>query len=284
MSARKSYESVFRPGLFAGKVALVTGGGSGIGRCIARELLTLGARVMIAGRTQDKLDEALGELRAIGGGAESTEAFACDIREEEAVRALVAETLERFGGRLDLVVNNAGGQFPAPLEKISKNGWEAVVRNNLTGTFLVSREALTQAFQKQRSGVIVNVLADFRNGMPFMGHSGAARAGVDNFTKTAAIEWAKYGVRINSVAPGIVESSGLANYAPEFIEAVRGNAHKIPFKRFATESEISAAVVFLLSPGASYVTGALLNVDGGSALRGHTVDLEEYGPLPEFKA
>jgi citronellol/citronellal dehydrogenase len=131
-------------------------------------------------------------------------------------------------------------------------------------------------------GVIVNILADFRNGMPGMGHTGAARAGVDNFTKTASIEWARFGVRINSVAPGVVESSGLENYDEEFLAAARKNTPKIPLKRFATESEISAAIVFLLSPAARYITGALLPVDGGLSLRGHSTPLEEYEPAESY--
>jgi citronellol/citronellal dehydrogenase len=131
---------------------------------------------------------------------------------------------------------------------------------------------------KPVGGSIVNVLADFRNGMPNMGHSGAARSGVDNLTKTASIEWARFGVRINSVAPGIVESSGLANYDAAFMEETRKNKHKIPAKRFATESEVAAAIVFLLTPGARYITGATLPVDGGLSLRGHTAPLTEYDP------
>lgn len=268
-----SQKSIFRKDLFAGQVILVTGGGSGIGRATARELSALGAKVVIVGRQAEKLQKAAAEI--------SADWIVCDIREEEQVKATIATILERHG-KLAAVVNNAGGQFPSSLESLSKNGWEAVVRNNLTGTFLVSREALNQHF-KSHGGTIVNVVADFRNGMPQMGHTGAARAGVDNFTKTASIEWAKYKVRINSVAPGIVESSGLSNYDPAFMDAVRKNAHKIPLKRFATESEVASAIIFLLSPAACYITGATIPIDGGSSLRGHTANLEEYSPIPPFE-
>ncbi len=269
-----SQKSIFRTDLFVGQVILVTGGGSGIGRATARELATLGAKVVIAGRQIEKLEKTASEIPACDW-------VACDIREEDQVKSMISTILERHGC-LSAVVNNAGGQFPSPLEKLSKNGWDAVVRNNLTGTFLVSREAFTQYF-KNNGGVIVNVVADFRNGMPMMGHTGAARAGVDNLTKTASVEWAKHKVRINAVAPGIVESSGLSNYDPAFMEAVRKNAHKIPLKRFATESEIAAAIIFLLSPAACYITGTLMQVDGGSSLRGHTSNLEEYEPIPPFE-
>jgi citronellol/citronellal dehydrogenase len=272
-----NYHSVFKKELFAGQLFVVTGGGSGIGRCTAFELAALGAGVVITGREQAKLERTYDELKSAGTKIDWR---VCDIREEDQVRATIGEILEKHG-RIHGLVNNAGGQFPAPLEKISKNGWEAVVKNNLTGSFLMSREILTQCFAKY-GGAIVNVLADFRNGMPGMGHSGAARAGVDNLTKTASIEWAKYGVRVNSVAPGIVESSGLGNYDPTFIEKMRGNVPKIPLKRLATESEIAASIVFLLSPAARYITGVTLKVDGGLSLRGHVAPLEEYGPTESY--
>jgi citronellol/citronellal dehydrogenase len=271
------FESVFRKDLFTGQVILVTGGGSGIGRCTAFELASLGATVVISGRNVEKLERTAAEIKAARGRIDFK---VCDIREEEQVKQCISHIVEKHG-RLTAVVNNAGGQFPSLLEKLSKNAWEAVVRNNLTGTFLVAREAVNQ-YMKENGGSIVNIVADFRNGMPMMGHTGAARAGVDNFTKTASIEWAKYGIRINAVAPGIVESSGLLSYDPAFIESARKNQYKIPLKRFATESEISAAIVFLLSPAARYMTGTLIPVDGGLSLRGHTAPLEEYGAAPAF--
>ncbi len=271
------YNSVFRRDLFKGKVILVTGGGSGIGRCTAFDLASCSAQVVISGRNQEKLDKTCEEFKAQGVHVYGQ---ICDIRDEDQVEELVSDILLKYG-RMDGLVNNAGGQFPSPLEKISKNGWEAVIRNNLTGTFLMSKEVCNQYFINN-GGAIVNVLADFRNGMPFMGHSGAARAGVDNFTKTSAIEWAKYGIRVNSVAPGIVESSGLSHYEPRVIETARKNAVKIPLKRFSSESEIAAAIVFLLSPAASYITGATINIDGGLSLRGHTLPLEDYRPSEVF--
>src|SRR5262249_9215308 len=155
--------------------------------------------------------------------------------------------------RLDFVVNNGGGQFASPLENISLNGWRAVIETNLTGTFLVSKAAL-DAWMRDHGGTIVNIVADMWRGMMMIGHSGAARAGVVNLTKTCAIEWAEYGVRVNAVAPGIIRSSGFKKYPVSVQDGLKGLPNELPMKRFGTESEVSAAVVFLLSPGARYVT------------------------------
>jgi citronellol/citronellal dehydrogenase len=196
------YRSILRDGCFAGEVHIVTGGGSGIGRCVAHELASLGAHVVITGRKQDKLDRVLAEIAEDGGRAE---AHAFDIRDEEAVGAAVTAIVTKHG-RIHGLVNNAGGQFPSPLEAISKKGFEAVVANNLTGGFLVMREVFRQSMQAH-GGAIVNMAADMWRGMPGMAHSGAARAGMVNLTKTAAYEWGPAGVRVNCVAPGWVASS-----------------------------------------------------------------------------
>lgn len=248
-----SYASVFREGLFRGQVALVTGAGSGIGRCTAHELAALGARVALVGRKADKLKAVAAE---IGGEAKT---YACDIREEEAVSKTVANVLADFG-RIDCLVNNAGGQFASPLEKISAKGWETVVRTNLTGGFLVARESYTQWMKAAGAGAIVNMIADMWNGMPNMGHSGAARAGMLNFTETAALEWAP--IRVNAVAPGWIASSGLDHYPPEMAEHIRALPKRVPLGRLGTESEVSAAIVFLLSPAAAFISGSCLRVDG----------------------
>ena len=207
-----SYRSIFRPGLFDGRVVVVTGGGSGIGRCIAHELVSLGAAVAIVGRSIDKLERVAAELREQGG---RVSLHACDIREEPPVRDTVSAILGEHG-HIDGLVNNAGGQFPAPLEAISGKGWDAVVRNNLSGGFLFSRECYTQWMAKhvaQASCGIVNIIADMWHGMPGMAHSGAARAGMLNLTETASLEWAP--LRVNAVAPGIIASSGMDRYPPE---------------------------------------------------------------------
>ncbi|CAN5494197.1 hypothetical protein BH10PSE6_BH10PSE6_24500 [soil metagenome] len=166
------------------------------------------------------------------------------------------------GGQIDGLVNNAGGQFPAPLKDISLNGWNAVIRNNMTATFLVSKEVYLRSME-QHGGAIVNVGADFELGMPGMGHNGAARAGQTNFTYTASVEWAHSGVRVNSVIPGFIASSGLDRYPERAHDVLRNVKGKVPLKRHGTESEIAGAIVYLLSPAAAYVTGIALRVDGG---------------------
>lgn len=257
MAETSRYRSVFRPGLLAGQVAIVTGGGSGIGRCTAHELASLGARVALVGRRPDKLDQVKAEIAAAGGEAEG---FVGDIREEDRVKDTVAAVLARFE-RIDHLVNNAGGQFSAPLAAISQKGWEAVVRNNLTGGFLMARECYTQ-WMAEHGGAIVNIVADMWNGMPGMGHSGAARAGMVNFTETAALEWSGANVRVNAVAPGWIASSGLDHYPVEMRERLRSLKDLCPMGRIGTESEVSAAIVFLLSEAAAFISGATLRVDG----------------------
>jgi citronellol/citronellal dehydrogenase len=252
-----SYRSVFRPGLFTGQVVVVTGAGSGIGRCTAHELAALGAQTVLVGRKPEKLAIVADEIRADGGHAE---AAACDIREEDAVKALVAQVVATHG-RIDGLVNNAGGQFPSPLAEISGKGWQAVLQTNLTGGFLMARECYRQSMQ-QHGGAIVNMLADMWNGMPGMGHSGAARAGMLNFTETAASEWAP--VRVNAVAPGWVASSGLDTYPEAMKPLIRGLPRHVPAGRLATEAEVSAAVVFLLSEAAAFISGTCVRIDGGA--------------------
>lgn len=255
------YRSVFRPGLFAGQVVWVTGGGSGIGRCVAHELASLGATVLISGRTPEKLERVADEIHKDGGRVD-TRAF--DIRDEDAVKAAVASVVEAHGPIAGLV-NNAGGQFPAPMTAISRKGFDAVVANNLTGGFLMMREVFNQSMAAH-GGAIVNMTADFRNGMPGMAHSGAARAGMSNLTQTAAYEWAHAGVRVNAVAPGWIASSGMDTYGGAMKALIPRLKEHVPLRRMGVEAEVSAAIVFLLSPAAAFVSGVTLQIDGAASL------------------
>ncbi|RVT48423.1 SDR family oxidoreductase [Rubrivivax albus] len=255
------YRSVFRPGLFSGQVHWITGGGSGIGRCVAHELASLGAMVVISGRTQDKLDRVAAEIREDGGHVDTR---ALDIRDEDAVKTAVASVVQAHGPIRGLV-NNAGGQFPAPMAAISRKGFDAVVANNLTGGFLMMREVFNQAMA-QHGGAIVNMTADFRNGMPGMAHSGAARAGMSNLTQTAAYEWAHAGVRVNAVAPGWIASSGMDTYGGAMKALIPRLKEHVPLRRMGVEAEVSAAIVFLLSPAAAFISGVTLQIDGAASL------------------
>jgi citronellol/citronellal dehydrogenase len=254
-----SYHSIFRAGLFDGQVVIVTGGGSGIGRCTAHELAALGATVALVGRKADKVAAVAAEIAEDGGQAS---AHVCDIREEDKVRASVAAILAAHG-RIDGLVNNAGGQFAAPLADITQKGWETVVRTNLTGGFLMARECYTQ-WMRAHGGAIVNMVADMWLGMPSMGHSGAARAGMVNFTETAAYEWSPSNVRVNAVAPGWIASSGMDQYPPEMHDRIRKLKDYNPLGRMGMESEVSSAIVYLLSEGAAYISGATLRIDGAA--------------------
>ena len=259
-------QRIFTPGILRDQVAIVTGGGSGIGLATAREMVRLGARVAICGRSQDKLDAAAAELGAAGG---TVVARTCDIREPAQVEAFVTAVLAELG-RIDVLVNNAGGQFPSPAQHISPNGFLAVIKNNLVGTFHVTREVANQAMIPARGGRIINVIANIYRGFPGMAHTGAARAGVENLTMSLAVEWAQFQILVNAVAPGIILSSGTARYPQALFE--RGT-RETPLKRAGTCEEVAAAIVFLASPAAQFITGATLRLDGGQALWGHSWEI-----------
>lgn len=266
------YNSVLRDDTFKGKCVIVTGGGSGIGRCNAHELAHLGAHVVVVGRKIEKLEKVVSEIQEDGGSAE---AHACDIRQEDAVRACV-KAIKENNPVISGLVNNAGGQFPSPLTAINQKGWETVVRTNLTGGFLMAKEVFIQSMSKY-GGSIVNIVADMWGGMPNMGHSGAARAGMVNFTQTASVEWASSGVRVNAIAPGWIMSSGMDSYPPSLKPWITSLKDAVPLKRMGTEAEVSSVICFLLSDGANFISGDCIRIDGAASQGGRVV------PLPKAK-
>ncbi|KAJ1184351.1 hypothetical protein NDU88_001159 [Pleurodeles waltl] len=280
-----AFRSVFKPCLFDNHVAIVTGGGTGIGKAIVAELLTLGCKVVIASRKLDKLKEAADELTASipPSSPAVVTPLQCNIRKEEEVETLVRSTLA-LHGRIDFLVNNGGGQFPSPAEEITSKGWNAVIDTNLTGTFYCCK-AVYNAWMKDHGGAIVNIVADMWKGFPAMSHTGAARAGVDNLTKSLAIEWASRGVRVNSVAPGTIFSeTAVANYKELGQHMFKQYIPKIPAKRLGLPEEISPMVCFLLSPAASFLTGETVKVDAGQSLYHSSWEVPDHAnwpPAPE---
>ena len=248
---------MYQKDLFKGQRVLVTGGRSGIGYAIAKQFLNLGAKVFITSRKAEKLEKAKEELAALGECC----CFPCDIRRTEQITELGKEINNQLGG-LDILINNAGGQFPAPAELISENGWAAVINNNLNGTFYMSQHMYNTFFKDQKSGVIINIIANMHRGFPGMAHTGAARAAVDNLTKTLGQEWAESNVRVNAVAPGTIESSGLEQYPPQIQAQFEDGKKANLMKRFGTVEDISNAVMFYASPLSSYISGTTLYVDG----------------------
>jgi peroxisomal trans-2-enoyl-CoA reductase len=279
--------NLFSPSLFAGKTCIVTGGGTGIGACIASTLLNLGANVVIASRKLDKLQITCDELsKTLPKHYTNTIIpIQANIRIEEEVKNLFQQTIKRFG-KLDMLVNNGGGQFPSPASQISANGWRSVIDLNLNGTFLCCREAFLQCMN-EHGGSIVNITCDFHNGFPGMAHTGAARAGVANLTKSLATEWAPNKVRINCVAPGVIyNESADAHYdkATGTKGVLEAYIPHIPARRLGSIEEVAAAVVFLLSPGASYISGISLQVDGAQHLTpGTPATFVEHNGWPEWK-
>lgn len=264
-------DQLYVDGLFADQVVLITGGGTGIGRVAATEMGLLGAKIAICGRRPAPLQNAVSELEASG-----VEAFGapCDIREPEAIASYVDAVLERFG-HIDVLINNAGGQFPTTAETLSPKGFAAVVRNNLIGTWAMTHAVANKAMIPQKRGRIVNVIAQIIRGFPGMVHTGAARAGVDNMTKTLAVEWALHGIRVNAVAPGVIVTSGTKQYPPALLDtAEKAN----PLKRLGTAEEVSHLITYLASRYADFVAGQTFYIDGGASIWGDQWFLPEDVP------
>lgn len=270
--------SIFTQTLFTNKVAIVTGGATGIGAAIAKELCYLGCNIMIASRKEMRLKEAAIAMRNAEELKGDVETVKCDIRKEEDVKNLMTATLKRFG-KIDYLVNNGGGQFTAKVQDISLKGWNAVIDTNLNGTFNCCKYAYL-SWMQDHGGAIVNISADVEKGCTIMPHTGAARAAVNNLTKTLSLEWAKNGVRINTVAPGVIYSpTAVANYPDG--ERMFQNISKLqPTCRLGKPEEVSSAVCFLLSPAASYITGEILKVDGAQSLHVTFIKIPKHNNFP----
>jgi NAD(P)-dependent dehydrogenase (short-subunit alcohol dehydrogenase family) len=256
-----SEHPIFAPNLLSGKLALITGGGTGIGFATARELGSLGARVIVAARDFERLEKAVAALKSEGIEAH---AHAVNIRDENEVNALFEAVVDQYG-LPDILVNNAGGQFEAPAVEISANGFRSVVDLNLNGTWHMSSAFGRRLLEAGRAGDIVNIAIVVNNGSPGYAHASAARAGVINLTKTLAREWGHAGIRINTIAGGTIDTPGLEQYDRAALDAA---IEKLPITREGTAREMALAVVYLVSPAGAYTTGSTLDVDGGEHLGG----------------
>jgi peroxisomal 2,4-dienoyl-CoA reductase len=267
--------SVFRPGLLEGQVALVTGGGTGIGFGIAELLSALGAHVVLASRKPEHLEPAAAKLRDAGGSAST---IAVDVRDPERVKAMVDQVVDERG-RIDLLVNNAAGNFYAPSESLSPNAWKSVVEIDLYGTFFCS-QAVVPIMKARGGGRIVSISMTLHyRGWPQMAHATAAKAGVDALTRTLAVEWAPHGIRINAIAPGPIPTEGVRKAftppadsgVPDVFAAADAAMAKyarqaIPLQRWGAPADIANMVAFLASPAGDWITGAIFVVDGGEWL------------------
>ncbi len=247
---------IFAPGLLAGKVCVVSGAGSGLGRATALELAALGATVVGCGRRDEPLAETAAVAKGLEGGFEHQ---AADIREEQAVESLIDGVLERHG-RIDLLVNNAGGQFLSPAEAISPKGFRTVIELNVQGTWLMTHAAATKAFIPQKQGKVVNITLSPHQGMPGMVHSGAARAAVENMTRTLSVEWARFNIKLCAVAAGQFDTETLRTKYPQ---AVVENVHRtVPLGRLGTPEEMAWLIAYLASPAGDFFSGCVITMDG----------------------
>jgi citronellol/citronellal dehydrogenase len=247
---------IFAPGLLDGQVCVVSGAGTGLGRAAALELARLGATVVGCGRRPEPVEGMAAEVQASGGRAE---AVAMDIRDEEAVDALFDGVLERHG-RVDVLVNNAGGQFLSPAEAISPKGFRTVIELNVVGTWLMTHAAATKAMIPQAAGKVLSVTLSPHNGMPGMVHSGAARAAVENMMRTLSVEWSRFGIKLCALAAGQFDTETLRTKYPR--EIVENVASTVPLGRLGTEEEMAWLVAYLASPAGDFFSGTTITIDG----------------------
>lgn len=254
---------MFDPHLLNDHVAVVTGGGTGIGLAIAKRLGALGARIAIASRNARNLEDGCAALREAGVDALAVQ---LDVRNPEQVDEMVHRTVKHFGG-LDILVNNAAGNFICRAEDLSPNGWNAVIGIVLNGTFYCSRAVGQYMIERKRGGAIVSILANYVwTGSPGTIHSAAAKAGVMSMTQTLAVEWAPHGIRVNAVAPGPIESHGAAKQLWSTPEAVERITNMVPLRRWGKPEEVADAVAFLVAPQSGFITGEIMTIDGGTWL------------------
>jgi NAD(P)-dependent dehydrogenase (short-subunit alcohol dehydrogenase family) len=254
--SESAHSRIFRPGLLDGQVCLVSGAGSGLGRETALELARLGAAVVGCGRREEPLSETAGLAEGLPG---SFEHEAMDIRDEEAVERLFEGLLERHD-RLDVLVNNAGGQFLAPAESITPKGFRTVIELNVQGTWLMTHAAATKAFIPQKGGKVLSVTLSPHHGMPGMVHSGAARAAVENMMRTLAVEWARFGIRTCALAAGQFATETLLTKYPQVV--VDNLERSIPIGRAGRAEEMAWLVAYLASPAGDFVSGTTITIDG----------------------
>ncbi len=262
-TALSELPTVYRDDLYAGKVVLVSGAGSGIGKAIAFLMARLGATLVVCGRKADALEDCADKLRALSGREVMTHAMT--IRDPAQVEGLFDAAWERFGS-IDVLVNNAGGQFAAHAMDFTDKGWNAVIDTNLNGTWYMMQNAARRwVHQGKRDGSIVTIAAAVDRGLTGMAHTAASRAGVIALSKTLAVEWAEHGIRVNCIGAGAIESNGFNNYKEENIGGLfRTN----PMKRAGDVQDVAEAVVYLTAPSGKYITGETINIDGGMVLWG----------------
>src|SRR5262245_11316545 len=254
---------MFREGLFKDHVAVITGGGTGIGLAIATRLGELGARIVIGSRNAENIEQGSAALRHAGLDPLCVQ---IDVRKPEQVDEMVQRVLRHFG-RIDILINNAAGNFICRAEDLSPNGWNSVIGIVLNGSFYCSRAVGRHMIERGKGGAIVSILANYvRTGSAGTIHSAAAKAGVMSMTQTLAVEWAKYKIRVNAVAPGPIESVGAAKQLWDTPEAVARITRMVPAGRWGTADEVANAVAFLASRESSFITGEILTVDGGAWL------------------
>lgn len=257
MTTEPAFLSPLRPDANAGRVALVTGGGTGIGRATARELASTGADVVICGRREEPLRATASEIEQSGG---SCLALQADVRDPEQIERVVDQALDRFGA-IGVLVNNAGGQFSAPAEEIADNGWRAVWRLAVEATWSVTRTVATRSMIPRRDGLIVFMGFSPLRGIPGFAHACAARAAVANLASGLALEWSRHRIRSVCIAAGTIASDGLAQYGEEAIERWR---RSVPLGRLGSPEEVASLIAFLATPGGAYITGTTVTVDGGA--------------------